>query len=61
MWQKGVVFPVWIVALVLAAAAPLCVRLIANELERRTRERTDPVVAEIKRAKKRRDAPRDEG
>lgn len=57
MWQKNGVFPVWAVALVVAAAAPLLVRFIANEVERRVRERTAPVAAEIARkVRKRGDA-----
>jgi hypothetical protein len=59
MWQKGFVFPVWLIALVLAAAAPFFVRLIASELERRARERTAPIAAGIRAAKRKRAAPRD--
>jgi hypothetical protein len=59
MWQKDLVFPVWVVALVLASAAPFIVRLIISQLERRVRERTSSVVVEIEAAKRkaaRRDA-----
>jgi hypothetical protein len=52
MWQKEHVFPVWVIALVMAALSPLIVRFIASELERRARDRTEPIVAEINRAKR---------
>ena len=54
MWQKDIVFPIWVVAIVLAAVAPFFVRLLTSELERRTRERTEPVIAEIELAKRKR-------
>jgi len=57
MWQKNGVFPVWAVALVVAAAAPFLVRFVADRIERRVRERTAPVAAEIARkVRKRGDA-----
>lgn len=47
MWQKIGVFPVWAVALVVAAAAPLLVRLFADWITRRVRERTEPIAAAL--------------
>jgi hypothetical protein len=57
MWQKNSVFPIWAVALVIAAAAPLLVRILADQIEKRVRERTEPVVAELGRLGKKRNAP----
>jgi hypothetical protein len=37
--------PLWLFALLAAMAAPMCVRLFAARVERRTRERTLAVVA----------------
>ncbi len=37
--------PVWLAALLLAAAAPTIVRLVADGIERRVRRRTDVVLA----------------
>jgi len=51
MWQKNSVFPVWAVALVIAAAAPLFVRLLADQIEKRVRERTEPIAAELARGR----------
>jgi hypothetical protein len=46
--------PVWLVALVVAGAAPLVVRLVVDRVTRRLEERTDKVTAEIaRRARKR--------
>jgi len=53
IWQNQTVFPVWLIALVLAAAAPVFVRLIASVLEKNARERTAAVAAEIRAKRKR--------
>ena len=37
--------PVWLVALLLAAAAPTIVRFVAEGIERRVRQRTELVLA----------------
>jgi hypothetical protein len=39
--------PVWLVAIAAAAAAPMCVRLYANTVEKRVRERTERLLAEV--------------
>lgn len=54
MWQKNGVLSVWVVALVVAAAAPLLVRLASDRVERAVRERTEPVAAEVARSAKKR-------
>lgn len=48
--------PVWLVALVLAGAAPLVVRLLGDGLARRLAARTDKIAAEIGRAARKRQA-----
>jgi hypothetical protein len=53
MWQKNRVFPVWAVALVVAAAAPLAVRWIGDRIEKRARERTAPIAAALTKGRKR--------
>jgi hypothetical protein len=53
MWQKNRVFPVWAVALVIAAAAPLLVRWIGDQIEKRARDRTAPIAAALTAAGKR--------
>jgi hypothetical protein len=37
--------PIWLVALVAAAAAPSCVRFLAARIERRARDRTAETIA----------------
>jgi hypothetical protein len=54
MWQiKGVMdlwsLPPWAIALALGAAAPLCVRYVADTMERRAQKRTAELVAEADR------------
>jgi hypothetical protein len=55
MWQiKHVTdlsnVPAWAVALVIGAAAPGCVRLVADAVERRAKKRTADLIAEVDRA-----------
>jgi hypothetical protein len=38
--------PVWLVAIAAAAAAPICVRLFANTVEKRVRQRTERILAD---------------
>ena len=46
--------PIWLVALVVAGAAPLVVRLVVDRATRRLELRTDKVTAEVaRRARKR--------
>ncbi len=40
--------PIWGVAIAVAAVAPLCVRAAVDALARRTKERTDEVLASLK-------------
>lgn len=48
--------PVWLVALVLAGAAPLVVRLLGDRLARQLGDRTDKIVAELGRVARKRHA-----
>jgi hypothetical protein len=55
MWQINRVtelpsVPAWAVALVVGAAAPACVRLFADAVERRAKKRTALLIAEVDRA-----------
>jgi hypothetical protein len=43
--SQALSIPVWLVALVAAAAAPSCVRLYESSLERRARRRTERALA----------------
>ena len=52
MWQIKYVtdlsnVPAWAVALVFGAAAPGCVRLVADAVERRAKKRTADLIAEV--------------
>jgi hypothetical protein len=47
---SGQALPVWLVALVLAVASPVLVRLYADHLERQTAQRTRLFVARLARA-----------
>jgi hypothetical protein len=55
MWQINRVtdlssVPAWAVALVVGMAAPACVRLFADAVEKRARKRTAQLIEEVDRA-----------
>lgn len=50
--REAMSVPIWLVALVAAAAAPSCVRLYASSIEKRARLRTERALASAEQGRK---------